>query len=52
VIATGVVGVLLAYLYLQSGALWVAMAVHAAIDLNGLVVRPAIAGMLRRPRVD
>ena len=52
VIATGIVGVLLAYLYLQSGALWVAMAVHAAIDLNGLVVRPAIAGMLRRPRVD
>ena len=51
VVATGAVGVLLAYLYLQSGALWVAMAVHAAIDLNGLVVRPAIAGMLRR-RVD
>jgi membrane protease YdiL (CAAX protease family) len=52
VVATGAVGVLLAWLYLQSGALWVAMAVHAAIDLNGLVVRPAIAGMLRRPRVD
>jgi membrane protease YdiL (CAAX protease family) len=48
VLATGLVGVLLAYLYLQSGALWVAMAVHAAIDLNGLVVRPALAGMLRR----
>ena len=52
VVATGAVGVLLAWLYLQSGALWVAMAVHAAIDLNGLVVRPMLAGMLRRPRVD
>ncbi|MBY8826906.1 CPBP family intramembrane glutamic endopeptidase [Hephaestia mangrovi] len=48
VIATGLVGVLFAYLYLQSGVLWVAMAVHAAVDLNGMVVRPALAGMLRR----
>ena len=48
VVATGLVGVLFAYLYLQSGVLWVAMAVHAAVDLNGMVVRPALAGMLRR----
>ena len=48
VLATGLVGVLFAYLYLQSGALWVAMVAHAAVDLNGLVVRPALAGMLRR----
>ncbi|TPG20920.1 CPBP family intramembrane metalloprotease [Sphingomonas koreensis] len=48
VAATGLVGVLLSYLYLQSGALWVAMVVHAIIDFNGLVVRPALAGMLRR----
>jgi membrane protease YdiL (CAAX protease family) len=52
VVATGLVGVLLSYLYLQSGALWVAMAVHAIIDFNGLVVRPALAGMLKRPRAD
>jgi membrane protease YdiL (CAAX protease family) len=49
VLATGLVGVLFAYLYLQSGALWVAMVMHAAVDLNGLVLRPALAGMLRRP---
>jgi len=48
VVATGLVGVLLAFFYLQSGALWLAMLVHATIDLNGLVVRPALAGMLRR----
>jgi membrane protease YdiL (CAAX protease family) len=50
VVATGLVGVLLAFFYLQSGALWLAMLVHATIDLNGLVVRPALAGMLRRDR--
>lgn len=49
VLATGLVGMLFAYLYLQSGALWVAMVMHAAVDLNGLVLRPALAGMLRRP---
>jgi membrane protease YdiL (CAAX protease family) len=48
VLATGLVGALFAYLYLQSGALWVAMVAHAAVDLNGLVLRPALAGMLRR----
>ena len=48
VVATALVGLLFTYLYLQSGALWVAMAVHAAVDLNGLVVRPALAGMLKR----
>lgn len=52
VIATGLIGVLLSYLYLQSGALWVAMAAHAVIDFNGLVLRPALAGMTRRRRDD
>ena len=48
VVATGMVGILLAFFYLQSGALWLAMLFHATIDLNGLVIRPALAGMLRR----
>ena len=48
VLATGLVGALFAWLYLQSGALWVAMVAHAAVDLNGLVLRPALGGMLRR----
>lgn len=49
--ATGLTGVLFAYLYLQTGALWVAIVGHAAVDLNGLVLRPALAGMMRR-RLD
>lgn len=49
VAATGGVGMLLAFFYLQSGALWLAMLFHATVDLNGLVIRPALAGMLRRP---
>jgi membrane protease YdiL (CAAX protease family) len=48
VLATGLVGALFAWLYLQIGALWVAMVAHAAVDLNGLVLRPALVGMLRR----
>ncbi|MGN6376837.1 MAG: CPBP family intramembrane glutamic endopeptidase [Sphingomonas sp.] len=48
VVATGLIGLLFAFFYLQSGALWLAMLVHATIDLNGLVVRPALGGMLRR----
>lgn len=52
VVVTSLIGVLLAFLYLQSGALWLAMLVHAVIDVNGLVLRPALGGMLRRPRTD
>ena len=48
VVATGLIGLLFAFFYLQSGALWLAMLAHATIDLNGLVIRPALAGMLRR----
>ena len=47
-VATSVVGALLAFVYLASGALWLAMLVHALIDLNGLLLRPALGGMLRR----
>lgn len=44
VTATGLFGLLLAWLYLATGALWMAMAVHVAADLNGLVLRPLLAG--------
>jgi len=40
VAATTVAGAGLAYLYLSTGALWVAMLLHAAIDLNALILRP------------
>lgn len=46
VAATALVGALMTALYLMSGALWMAMVVHAAIDLNGLVLRPVMAGIL------
>ena len=42
--ATTIVGSVLTMIYLVSGRLWVAMLVHAAIDLNGLVLRPMLAG--------
>jgi len=42
ILATAVIGAALAALYLGSGALWLAMAVHAAFDLFGLVIRPGL----------
>ncbi|MEH3123609.1 MAG: CPBP family intramembrane metalloprotease [Sphingomonas phyllosphaerae] len=47
VIGTLIAGVLLTLVYLVSGRLWAAMLVHAAIDLNGLVLRPVLAGKVR-----
>ena len=47
VIATTVVGAALAFFYLLSGNLWLAVAVHALIDLGGLVVRPVLSGRVR-----
>lgn len=40
-------GALLAILYLATGSLWFAMLVHALLNLNGLVVRPALIGPTR-----
>lgn len=39
-LATGLAGLFLGTVYLASGELWLAMACHATIDLNALVVRP------------
>lgn len=47
--ATFVVALLLSAAYLLTGTLWVAMVLHVALDLNGLVVRPLVAGVLRPP---
>lgn len=41
-IFSGVSGVLLAMLYLATGDLWFAMLIHALLNLNGLVLRPAM----------
>ena len=47
VAATALVGVLLTLLYLMTGSLAVAMSVHVVIDLNGLMLRPVMAGVWR-----
>jgi membrane protease YdiL (CAAX protease family) len=43
VAATMVVGLAMTAVYLMTGALWLAMLLHALIDLNGLVVRPLLS---------
>jgi len=48
ILATGLVGAVFAALYLWSGNLVVPMAVHAAIDVLSLVVRPTLARRLAR----
>jgi membrane protease YdiL (CAAX protease family) len=42
VIATTVVGLVMSLVYLTTGQLWLAMLLHALIDLNALVIRPAL----------
>lgn len=42
-IATTLFGGAMTALYLMSGALWLVMALHALVDLNALVVWPALA---------
>lgn len=39
---SAIAGALLTILYLATGALWFAMLVHALVNLNGLVLRPAL----------
>ncbi|WEK42715.1 MAG: CPBP family intramembrane metalloprotease [Candidatus Sphingomonas colombiensis] len=47
VIATGAMGIVFTALYLTTGALWLAIAAHIVVDLNSLVIRPAITGAWR-----
>ena len=46
--ATAVIALLFTATYLLTGQLWVAIVLHVALDLNGLIVRPVVAGMIRR----
>lgn len=39
-VAVAITGAALTYLYLLTGALWVLVVVHVAIDLNALILRP------------
>lgn len=45
VAATTLVGVGLATVYLASGQLWMVVALHLAVNLNGLVLRPLLMGL-------
>ncbi|HEX8379258.1 MAG TPA: type II CAAX endopeptidase family protein [Allosphingosinicella sp.] len=40
VLATAVLGAFLSVLYVRTGALWLVVAVHILIDLNGLLLQP------------
>lgn len=42
VVATGAAGLFLHWIHLGSGQLWLAVLAHALMDVNGLVVRPAL----------
>lgn len=52
VIATGLVGALMLGVYLASGSLWVAMAVHALIDLRAVVLLGWMVAMKAGPEPD
>ena len=43
VIATTVVGAVMSAIYLATGDIWIVVILHAAIDLNGLVLMPYLA---------
>lgn len=47
VAGTTVVGGVLAVVYLSTGLLWLAMLLHALLDVNALVLRPWLTGLWR-----
>lgn len=47
VIATTVVGAVMSGIYLATGDIWIVVILHAAIDLNGLVVMPYVTRAMR-----
>ena len=47
ILGTTVLGLALTAVYLATGALWIAMIVHALLDLMGVVVRPNLERLLR-----
>ena len=48
ILMTAILGAILACIYLWTGNLWVVIALHAGIDLLGLVVRPTLTRLLHR----
>lgn len=48
IIATTCIGLLLTAIYLYTGSIWVAVGLHAFIDLVGLVIRPSLSRVSSR----
>lgn len=48
-VATGIFGTVLSAMYLLSGALWLVVLLHVLVDLNGLVVWPALSSSAAIP---
>ncbi|WP_109807811.1 CPBP family intramembrane glutamic endopeptidase [Sphingosinithalassobacter portus] len=48
IVVTGIVGAVLTIVYLISGSLWLVIAIHVALDLNALVLRPTITRFIRQ----
>lgn len=46
IVATTLVGALMAYAYVATTSLWVAIALHLFIDVNALVLRPVLTGRI------
>lgn len=49
VLGTAFAGAVLSAVYVGTGELWAAMLLHAGIDLNSLVLRPVVTGLVRGP---
>lgn len=50
IFATALLGAVFAGIYLATGNIWIAAAVHAFVDLNGLLLQPLLRGALTKPR--
>ena len=48
IVMTTIVGAVLGFVYLYSGNIWLAVAIHAGIDLWSLVVMPVLIGWKAR----
>lgn len=46
------VGLVLSCIYLATGSIWIVVAIHAGIDVLGLVVRPTVVRLLQTRRAD
>jgi membrane protease YdiL (CAAX protease family) len=48
ILATAVLGALFTAVYLATGNIWIAAALHAVVDINGLILQPLLRGTLSK----